>query len=380
MNHIAIFSELTSGKLSSMLSGKCQYNDVLSIVKAVNKNTIYENVLKSQVSGLVKNLEFKALGYKSTEDFKIITSQGNAPDQVNITITPSSFYPLHENFRLKPAPDKRSRLFNGLFSDEFERIKVRALYHLETTDDPESVSMYAVKSLLFVNTCSHDHLPVFHKMFLRYPDYLHHPDTYIHYYLNFFLIRVRLFYEKLFEKFLDKPEKTEKQLFAELFHINESALHGQDDSTSDYKINDNTSHVNEPVNKSHSKNNNQPQLDLDGASPLARAFQLISEEYNIPAETLYILVRLIGSTRWNGGKQALADVIFQLTNEIKVDDKPILEVKPSVISALLAIVCFDKDGEPINKSTIQNSLQPNKPGKRPKSGSEEKINVKQLLT
>lgn len=379
MNHITVFSELTTGKLKAMLSGKCQYNDVLSIVQAVNKRTIYKNVLKSQVNSLVESIEFQALGYKTFEDFKATTTPGNAADKVNILITPATYYPLNENFKLKQAPDKRSQLFLLLFCDEFERIKVRALYSLEINDVPEAVSMYAVKNLQFVKTCFRSQRTVFHELFSLHPDYLHNPDAFIHYYLNYFLIRIRIFYEKLFEHFLDKSDKTEKQLLAELFQFNESATQSQTSSEAAYEISDKTNYVAEPTCNSKSKKKKQPQQELDSASPLAQAFEIIGRVYNIEPSVLKVLVSLIGNLKWNGGRNALADIIFQLMNEIKVSDKPMLETTPDIIAVLVSILCLDKDDHPISKSTIRTSLQPDKPSKRPKAGGKGKIDLNNIL-
>lgn len=358
-----------------MLSGKCPFNDMLSIVRSVNTKIIYRNIPVSETESITENFNYQAFGYKSVDDFKLSTTIGKAPEFINITITPLSYYNLHDNFTLALAPDKRSKIIQGLLCDEFERIKNRALYFLETTNDEKEIKVYAVKNRMFIKTCFHSHKPVFHDLFSLYPDYLHHADAFIHYNINFFLIRLRLFYEKLFEDFLPKSKKTEKQLLAELFQMNPSVLYKQSalltttsENSCDYLVSDSGHNCN-------TENSEPLQHGFDSASSLPMAFEIIGKAYNIPAGNIKQFIELIGKIKWNGQVNTLGDILYQLMFELKDKGKPKLEASAETIAGLVSLLCIDKEDHPLSKASIKTCLQPGKMDKRPKPGSAKKIDI-----
>ena len=375
MNHIIVFSELTTGKLKTMLSDKLIYNDVLSIVKFVNTKIIGKNIPNPETDSFIEAFNFKALGYKSVDDFTITTTTGKSQEFSNIIITPVKVYNLHENFTLYQAPDKRSKIFQGLLCDEFERIKNRALYFLESNNDEKIVKMYALKNLQFIKTCFHNHKPVFHELFTLHPDYLHNPDAFIHYNINFFLIRLRLFYEKFFVPFLPQSKKTEKQLLAELFQMNTNVLYNQNNQLTSNDNNDTSLKASEPENDYSINNKKKIKPDFNTASSLPMAFELIAKEYNISVEILKLITPFIGKLQWNGNINSLGDVLFQMMYEHKTKGKPFLDGPHEAIASFVSLFLVDKNGQPLSKASIKTCLQKSKTDKRPKSGSKGKINL-----
>ncbi|MGD0710253.1 MAG: hypothetical protein ABR968_03655 [Bacteroidales bacterium] len=363
MNHIIVFSELTTGKFKTMLSGKCLHKDILSIVRSVNSKVIYKNVPLSQANSLSDTFNYQALGYKSTDDFKLTTSTGKSPEFVNITITPLCYYNLHDNFSLTQAPDKRSNIIQGLLVDEFERIKNRALYTLESSHDEKDIKVYAVKNRMFVKTCFHNHKAVFHDLFTLYPDYLRNPDAFIHYYLNFFLIRLRMFYEKLFEDFLGKSKKTEKQLLAELFQMNPAVMYKQNNTITTTLDNDSDILARES------------DYGQDSDNSLLNAYDIIGKAHNIPPQKVQQLVELIGKVKWNGNKNILGDAIYQFMQKHNNKNIPLLDASHEVISTIVSLIGIDDQDHPLSKYTIKTHLQSGKSDKRPKSGSKKKIDI-----
>jgi len=364
MNHIEVFSSLTSGKLKNILSRDLPYKDVLSIVRKVNTKVIYENVPLSKVNMQTESFNFQALGYRSHDDFTITTTTGKTSDFVNISVTPLCFYELDEKFNLAPAPDKRSKIILGLLKDEFERIKFRALYILESSKNENQVTFYAKKNIMFVKTCFHNHKILFHDLFTLHPDYIHDSDAYIHYNINYFLIKLRLFYEKLFEYFLDTGKKTEKQLLAELFQLNPTLL---------YQQNKQSNLVSEPEPVMASSEPLQQRYAAD--TSLAMAYETIGKAHNISAEKVRLLVEIAGKVKWNGNKNILGDIIYQITQKIGKNKMPLLKASPETLSALISLICVDEEGQPLSKSTFKTLLQPDKSDKRPKKGSNGKIDI-----
>jgi len=358
MNHIEVFSALTSGKLKTILSGNLPYKDILSIVREVNTKIICENVPLSKVNMHTENFNFQALGYWSHDDFTITTTSGKTSEFSNITVTPVSHYILHDNFTLALAPDKRSKIILGFLADEFERIKCRALYTFESSTNENRVKLYAIKNRQFIKTCFHNHKAIFHDIFTLHPNYLGNPDAYIHYYINFFLIRLRLFYEKLFEDFLGTGKKAEKQLLAELFQINPALMYNQLSTNQPDLENKPVFECSEPVQQPYA-----------AVTSLALAYETIGKAHNISADTLKILVGLIGKFKWNGKKNILGDAIFQLLQKKDENDLPMLEASPDVLATLISLLCIDSTGNSLSKATIRTYLQPCKVDKRPKEGS-----------
>ncbi len=369
MNHIEVFSELTSGKLKNMLSGNLPYKDVLSIVRKVNTKMIYENVPLSKVNMHSESFNFQALGYRSLDDFSITTTTGKTSEFVNISVTPLCFYELDEKFNLAPAPDNRSKIILGLLKDEFERIKYRALYILESSTDENQVTFYAKKNIMFVKTCFHNHKMLFHDLFTLHPDYIHDADAYIHYNINYFLIKLRLFYEKLFEYFLGSGRKTEKQLLAELFQLNPTLM---------YQQNTKTSSVSEPETEIVSSEPIKQRFAAD--TSLAMAYETIGKAHNFSAEKVRQLMELSGKVKWNGNINTLGDIIYQLMNELKENNTPNLEASPDDIANIVSLLFIDKENNPLSRSSIKTSLYSGRSDKRPKPGSKAKIDVQKLIS
>ena len=219
MNHYTVFSELTTGKLKDMLSGKLKYKNILAMVQAVNTKVIHKNVLKSHVEQLVSEIDYKNLGYKEAEDFKVSTTPGRNADQVNIIIMPACVYKLDEPFTLPQPPDERSKMLLALFCDEFERIKVRVFHAVWESFDTSMISLDAYKAMVFIKTCFRSQRIVFQEHLLKFPAFKKHPDAYINYMLAFFIIKVQVFFSKTFKDALAEDVKTEEQLFDELYRI-----------------------------------------------------------------------------------------------------------------------------------------------------------------
>lgn len=61
-----------------------------------------------------------------------------------------------------------------------------------------------------------------------------------------------------------------------------------------------------------------------------------------------------------------ADIFYQMINEKKVNDLPLIETSNANVAKLIANFFTDTNGDPIEQSTIETYLQKNKPEKRPK--------------
>jgi len=71
---------------------------------------------------------------------------------------------------------------------------------------------------------------------------------------------------------------------------------------------------------------------------------------------------------------AFIDIMYQLTNEIKVEGRPLLEISTSDLADIICQHFRDKEGNPVPRSTVLTVLDPNRPEKRPKGNKRYKIN------
>jgi len=379
MNHIIVFSELTTGKLKTMLTANCTFRDALEMVQSVNKKTIYKNVVKSQAEQLINELDHKQLGYKESDDFNISFIPCKNPDNVNIVITPACIYNLYEPFNFPAAPDKRSQLFLALFCDEFERIKVRVFHAVNESFDSSLFSMDAYKAMVFIKTCFRSQRIVFQEHLLKYPAYRLNPDAYINYMLAFFIIKVQVYFAKIFKEALAEEEKNEAQLFDELFRIDPVVLKkfNVTPAYSPPAASENVS--SEIIATNNYKTSTAPLQGFDANESLNTAFDIISQKYVLKPEILKTVVKLIGKCNWNGNANTLGDILYQLMHVLKEDDKFLLEAPDSVIAELTQMMLTWKGNQTLSKSTIRTHLQKNSTLKRPKEGESNKIDVSKLI-
>jgi len=379
MNHVILFSDLTTGKLKNVLAGECRFKQLLPLVQHVNKKVIFQDISSADASKKLATLDFQALGFKGPDDFEIKETKTNTPDLINIEIKPSCVYPLQDNFTVVQAPDLRSSLFLGLFCDEFERIKARALFFMDTTDDEAKVKMYALKNLQFVKTCFHNNKSTFQSLISQNHDYENDPILFIYFYLNFFLIKVRMFYQKLFEHFIPKSKKHEVQLINELFQISPAILQNRTAALNSYLKTPVKSELEEADTPATYGKQTKQQHNFDRAS--SQPFPE-SPEYN-SANSFSHEKNTQGSQspkiRWNGQINILVDVFYQIMYEIKVDGEPLLVATPNDIANMLTNNFCDRNGNELSRSTIKTILLPSRADKRPKKDNSKRIDISKLI-
>jgi len=71
---------------------------------------------------------------------------------------------------------------------------------------------------------------------------------------------------------------------------------------------------------------------------------------------------------------AFLDIVFQLTNELKVGSNPLLSISLSDLTDIICQNFRDKEGNPISRNTATTILDPNRSDKRPKAHKRYKVN------
>lgn len=79
--------------------------------------------------------------------------------------------------------------------------------------------------------------------------------------------------------------------------------------------------------------------------------------------------------RFNAQINILADIFYQIKNELSINDKPYINASIQEITDLITNNFLDKDGNEISPSTVRTILSPNRPEKRPKQ--DKRISLKE---
>lgn len=78
------------------------------------------------------------------------------------------------------------------------------------------------------------------------------------------------------------------------------------------------------------------------------------------------VIPVIQKIKVNSQINQFADIFYQMINEYKINDQPLIETSNANIAKLIATFFTDTNGISIEQSTIETYLQKNKPEKRPK--------------
>lgn len=78
------------------------------------------------------------------------------------------------------------------------------------------------------------------------------------------------------------------------------------------------------------------------------------------------LIPSIQKIKINTQINQFADIFYQMINEKKINDRPLIETSNANLAKLIANFFIDANGDNIEQSTIETYLQKNKPEKRPK--------------
>lgn len=358
--HIHLFEEIIKGRFRPFLPRYSDSLELKNILLEAQTQTVATLGPNEDAEAYISDTDFLTFGFKDVSDFDI-TQKALPGGKTGIVVTPRKVYEGREVLDIPNYTSFKTNVFLEMVIDEFERLKIRAEKKLDMTEDRKEIAVYAEKHVTKAKKLFYDA-----KLLLN--DNHHRDDIYILLALSMVLIRTVLFYQKFFKQFLVLPADNPDQLKAELFS---SIALGR------LKVlfNMNGSGYCSYIKKSYLQKSDTQDCNVE--EPCGSGSETFSGKKSLQQEH--------GSqsyhpAKWNGQANVLMDLFIQLTEEIKVSGKPILETSPENLRELIMEFFVDKDNKKFSYHTVNTNLKSYRTDKRIKPKSPKKIDVKGIIS
>jgi hypothetical protein len=213
INHLAIKQHL-SIKLKQLYYRVFQifrtlFNCQVNIGKKIQNIDDYESVLNETTN--------EAHYLKDGDQIQIELKEEN--NRKEFLISPVEAEELNEliDIDIPPPPDLKAKYFLGVIENEFERIERAAYKILDTATEKEELSFYANKNIQAAKRIAAEAHYLSKQLKSEENDSFENSNTYIIYILKLFLKRSILYFQGLFNPFLDCPPWTEDQIRTQLY-------------------------------------------------------------------------------------------------------------------------------------------------------------------
>ena len=349
-----IYKQVVRGSFNPLTVSKSQIRSSFNLVSFANTETIYSAPTKEDAAHFISKINLTNLGYHSTADIDINYINHPGTNGFQVVIKPNRIYELSEDISLPEPPDEKGKIYLDFFSDEFERVKIRAEYIMYGDLADKKIRSYACRNLQLLRKLYHDSRISFNKLSACSCNDEMQSDLFIMYALNLFIIRCIVFYTKFFKPFLNEepPEETDLR----------NAFHSEMPRMLKY-----------PWLFIHRPPLYEVLADCSGTSNVCEtnvSYQKIKtdEKPDIPESLLKEALEVIqmkGCIKLNCPSNAFINEFYKMINEYKTEDMPWLSVEPKNLIRLLNYICIDNTGQPLNASTIRTVLKPSNITKRP---------------
>jgi hypothetical protein len=160
----------------------------------------------------LKSINFNELGYKDGDQVQIEIIEGTDGDE--IIISPVEVKELNDliNINIPPPPDLKSEYFLDLIENEFEKILKRAKKLIESATNKDKISFYANKNVQIAKRIAVEAHHLSKQLEPEDLDSLDSSNYYIIYILKHFLLRLIIFFQNLFEPYLECNLLTEDEI------------------------------------------------------------------------------------------------------------------------------------------------------------------------
>ncbi len=250
-------------------------------------------------------------GFKDQLDIKFEFKQDVFEESTTLHLTPIRTYQLEDNQKLPTAYDARAKAYLVLLSDSFERLKIKVENVISETEDNDLIELYAKKNILMAHRILEDSKITLEKQQKTGVK----SDVSLTYMFNVFLIKVIDFLQEMFSSFYKGKKIKKKKLKTELF----------DSIGMDIFI--------EPITGTQ------------------KCQTCTSENKDV-------------SFQWNGQINVLVTLLYDLMNKKQSNNTMLLDASHENIKYLLNNYFVDKNGEPMNETTIDTYLKSYRDDKR----------------
>lgn len=363
INH-SVFSLIISGAFPFIPGNNKPVKSPLQLVKSANSQVVKTASSKEQIEKELLSHDFTFYGYHTTSDYEFKINYESSCGAHQAKIQPVKVYDLQENMLLPLPPDEKSRFFLAFFSDEFERIKIRAEKVLAIASTENVLRIYAFRNLQLARKLFHDATFLFHSLSFRSEKPKDETELYIVYILNLFIIRTLVFYSKFFRPFIDSEPLSEEKLRKEL--IQEAPINLKYPWLFDQKPNLYSS-LNSFFTNSMAKDVIPPYTQ--NANDVDNGSNVLGTVSNIG------LQHLKGRFQLKCNVNTFIDIFYQMIHEKKAGNDPYLDCETQDLINALSFLFKDKDGNPLNPESIKTILKPGNFKKRPHPDDPRKIKI-----
>lgn len=360
----SVFSQIIKGSFPIIPNKSKSLWSPLQLVKSVNSRVVKTSTSKEQIDNELLTHDFTYYGYHTTLDYELKISYESAKGFHQLLLIPVKVYDLQENMLLPEPKDKRSKVFLDFFSDEFERIKIRAEKVLANTTSERALRLYATRNLQIARKLFHDSSILFQSLSLRASSPVDQSDLYIIYTLNLFIIRTMVFFSKFFKHFIDEAPLIEENLRKE--------LHNETPSYLKYPwLFEQKPNLYSSLNSFFSGS-----IVKDVISPYTQNSACGLTGIDISGDKSNIgLQHLKGRFRLNCNVNSFVDLFYQMIHEKKTGDDPYLDCEIQELIDVLSFLFIDKDGNQLNPESIRTILKPANFKKRPHPDDPRKLKI-----
>ncbi len=358
--HIRLFEELIYGRFRPFIPRFSNAKELKNLIREAQTCTVAEFDDERDVDDFIVNTDFLPYGFRSTSDYKLSVRKSERGSMI-LSLEPTLVYDGREVLDIPNYTSFKTNVFLETIMDEFERVKIRAEKKLEMEESYKALSVYAEKHIVKAKKLLYDLKQLMNENHNR-------EDMYILLSLSMVLIHTIVFYQKMFKPFLSIVPDTADHLKAELFSSialgRLRALFGLRDSKYCCYI-------------KKSLLEDQELQECNCVEPVDGSPKTFSEKKSLPSERTQLSFY---PAKWNGQLNVLMDIFIQMTEEIRVDGKPILETSPENLRAIIMEAFVDKDGKKLSYHTVNTNLKSYRTDKRINAKSQKKIDVASIIS
>ncbi len=314
LNHAGLFYPALK-LIKQKKSKKNNTTTVLSILKSTLTCNFSVNEKDFNIKKYIDNFNYSQFGYENIDDIDITASADIFNGSTTITVIPKRVYQMTDEVELPPYYSEHSRKVHMLIIDLFERFKIMTQSFLDITAKQEQIKLYATKNLQILEKLLSDARTTVRLAITKNDHKL------IRELIAFvtIIIQAILYSQKLFGRFIDGYKYTREELFGRIYK----------------------------------------EVDIN------KIIEIYSVKKEVPL-TNDCSNNSELSIKWNGQVNVLVTLFYDLMKFEVKDRTSILECRKEDIKTLLNNYFHDKNGNPINKSTIDTCLNEYREDKRPR--------------
>jgi hypothetical protein len=213
-----LYDSIVNGSLRPFLPEYSSETHIKGLIEDLEKTKIDLSCESTEaICDELKGIDFKKLGFKDGDEFQIEIIEQKKGYVFEITpIMVKEFNDLID-IDIPPPPDLKSEYFLELIEKEYEIIRNRAKVLIEKAANKDEISFYANKNIQIAKRIAAEAHRLSKQIKPYDSDPLGNSDYYIIYILKLILKRAIIYFQNLFEPYLDCILLTEEEIWTQLY-------------------------------------------------------------------------------------------------------------------------------------------------------------------